>query len=110
MTNTQEYQVAPKALNLGANSRYTNNPLFIASSDLILNTFERRAYQEQADDTYYTVQGDRQFRLDLISQDSYGTTELWWLIAWANQIVDPFTEVTVGVRLIIPPKSEVNNR
>lgn len=105
----QEYPIATKQLNLGANSRYTNNPLLVAGPDLILNTFERSPYQEQVDDTYYTVQGDRQFRLDLISQDAYGVTDLWWLIAWANQIIDPFTEVVVGLRLILPPRREVSN-
>lgn len=106
----EEYRQAPLQLNLGPNSRYTDTPVFIAGSNLVLNTFERPRYQEKATDDYYTVQGDRQGRLDLISQDLYGTTDLWWLIAWANNIIDPFSEVPAGIRLVIPPQSEAYNR
>ena len=45
--------------------------------------------------------------LDLISERLYGTDRLWWILAVANGIIDPFTEVTSGKELKFPTFSYV---
>jgi len=106
-----EYEKQQLRLNFGADSRYTDNDVFIAGEQLILNTFDRPRYVEaEVSPTVYTVTGDRQNRLDLISDDYYGTTNLWWLIAWANDILDPFVGITAGRLLTIPKQSEIWNK
>lgn len=45
--------------------------------------------------------------LDLISYRVYGTDRLWWVIGFANDIVDPFDEVVVGLELKYPTFSYV---
>ena len=40
-------------------------------------------------------------RLDSLASVYYGDDELWWVIALANRIMDPFS-LTVGMRLRIP--------
>lgn len=40
-------------------------------------------------------------RLDILASTYYGDEELWWIIALANRIHDPFS-LTVGSRLRIP--------
>ena len=40
-------------------------------------------------------------RLDIISMSIYGTPRYWWVIALANDIIDPF-DVPVGTELRIP--------
>lgn len=40
-------------------------------------------------------------RIDLISYQVYGTVDLWWLICIVNDILDPFSEVTLGKTLKI---------
>jgi hypothetical protein len=35
-------------------------------------------------------------RPDLIALDVYGDAAFWWIIFWANGIVDPFARPTVG--------------
>ena len=46
-------------------------------------------------------------RLDLVSLRVYGLDSLWWVIAYINDIVDPFEEVVSGMTLRYPPFSEV---
>jgi len=41
-------------------------------------------------------------RIDLISFKYYGSYDLGWLICEHNNILDPFTEITVGKVLDIP--------
>ena len=45
--------------------------------------------------------------LDLISERVYGTDRLWWVIAMANDVIDPFNEVVSGLELKYPPFSYV---
>ena len=47
-----------------------------------------------------------EFRADLISYEAYDTTELWWLILIANNIIDPFEELYEGRIIDIPSLSE----
>ena len=105
-----EYTQSRIRLDLGSNSRYTDTPLFEMEGDLALTTFERPWYKRDNTEKYFDVQAKYIGRLDLISQAIYGTVELWWLLAWANGIVDPFTEVIPGLRLVIPPIAETRNR
>jgi hypothetical protein len=41
-------------------------------------------------------------RPDLISNSIYKTPELWWLICAANNVIDPFEELTSGKKIKIP--------
>lgn len=52
-------------------------------------------------DGYHRVEEREVNRLDIISLRRYGTSQLWWLIAMANNILDPFY-VPVGLTLKIP--------
>lgn len=49
---------------------------------------------------YYVVQdGDR---LDSLSYKFYDTTENWWILAKANNLVNGSMAVPIGTRLFIP--------
>jgi len=54
------------------------------------------------DDSYFTVTLETENRLDLIAYNYYGSARYWWIVALANNIIDPF-DVPVGKRLRIPP-------
>lgn len=43
-------------------------------------------------------------RLDLVSDYFYNTPDLWWLIAIANDIINPFEDMFIGQTLFIPPE------
>jgi hypothetical protein len=42
-----------------------------------------------------------------LSYKYYGTTKLWWAIAHANKVVDPFNHPYVGWKLIIPRRIDI---
>jgi nucleoid-associated protein YgaU len=59
------------------------------------------AIEKSSSDQYYTVTSETENRLDKISYSFYRTIELWWVIAHANNIINPFV-VPVGTTLRIP--------
>lgn len=58
-------------------------------------------FEAQTEITYHTVTASETDRLDKVAFYEYGKASLWWLIAWANKIIDPFILVK-GTTLIIP--------
>lgn len=46
-------------------------------------------------------------RLDLISHQHYNTVEYWWIIADANDLLDPLEEMRPGMILKIPNRSAI---
>ena len=57
-------------------------------------------------DSYYRVTEGEVDRLDLVSHKYYKTPLLWWVIALASNIDDPFN-VPVGTLLRVPPMSTI---
>jgi hypothetical protein len=64
---------------------------------------ESRISSDQSD-TVYIVQAGEEGRLDLIAAKLYQDPALWWLLAQANEIFDPFspTEMYAGMPLRVP--------
>lgn len=60
-----------------------------------------------ATDILYTVPQAGEGRLDLVSQQHYGTPELWWVIALVNNLIDPLVGFTVGQSIRIPQKNRL---
>lgn len=54
-----------------------------------------------SDDIYHVVTQTQDGRLDIIAQMYYNDASLWWMIAVANNMVDPFI-VPAGVTLRVP--------
>lgn len=61
-------------------------------------------------ETIYKVQAGEEGRLDLIAAKAYGDTSLWWIIAAANNIFNPFAEMYAGMPLRIVPAERVVGR
>lgn len=57
-------------------------------------------------DNYHEITVIDQYRLDLISYKYYLTVEYWWIIATANDILDPFN-LEIGTILRIPAENLV---
>ena len=55
-----------------------------------------------SNDKYITVDRVHENRLDVIANETYGYSAYWWIIAKANNIVDPF-DVPYGTVLRLPP-------
>lgn len=73
-----------------------------------LETFNQKFIPKSDNDTYHVVTPREVNRLDIISEDFYGTPDYWWAIALANNMIDPFF-VSEGVMLRLPPLSSLNN-
>jgi len=50
----------------------------------------------------YEVSSEDEGRLDLISYKVYGSEDYFWIIAHANNILDPFNGFSAGNRLKVP--------
>ena len=70
-------------------------------NDTYTETTNRTPVKESERDVYHEVQKEEENRLDIISNKYFGTPEYYWLIALANDLVDPFV-VRVGDVLRIP--------
>lgn len=51
---------------------------------------------------YYRIQEEDIMRPDLISYKAYQSVSYWWLIAFINNINNPFTDMEVGNLIKIP--------
>lgn len=63
---------------------------------------DRIVFPKSTEDKYIKVKNHQANRLDLIAYEEYNTPRLWWAIAIASNILDPFS-VPEGTLLRIPP-------
>lgn len=103
--STVEY--LPKIVYKNA-SRYKN---LLTIQDKLTNKIHHESWDKQIvmttpEDSYFTVTNVEEGRLDIIASRFYGTPRFWWVIAMANNIIDPF-DVPVGVTLRIPLKQSL---
>ena len=87
-------------------SRYVAGGTTEASKTAI-EWWERSPLSQNDDDTLYVIQDADEGRLDLLAAFHYGESRLWWVIAQYNNILDPYNEVKVGLRIRIPKKERV---
>lgn len=40
--------------------------------------------------------------IDVLAKQYYGDERLWWVIAWANRVKNPITDMSIGQQLIVP--------
>ncbi len=69
---------------------------------LFYNLFESINIEGDIDPNLYTEHiwsGDDNFYS--LSHKYYNSTRLWWVILTANQIINPFDEITPGTKLMI---------
>lgn len=61
---------------------------------------------KSSEEMEYIVGIETEGRLDLVSYRCYGTHKYWWVIALANNIIDPF-DISYGTILRIPSLSSL---
>ena len=71
-----------------------------------MESINQDTVSESNSDLYITVDNTNSNRLDTISYIYYGYSTYWWVIALANNIIDPF-KVPYGTVLRIPPLSSL---
>ena len=93
------------------NSRYTKiRRLQDEETGKIYNeNWIAQTIDKSSEDQFYVVTMSEEDRLDIISTSFYGTPKYWWVIAIANNIIDPFT-LEIGTNLRIPPIISLYNK
>ena len=101
----REYQ---SPINYKNNSRYINlRTLYDEERKVVVHeNWNPMWVKESSSDVYYTVVLETENRLDIIANEYYDSPRYWWVIALANEIMDPF-DIPMGTVLRIPPVSSV---
>jgi hypothetical protein len=85
----------------GYPSRYGIYRQIVDDKDTYTETVNKTIIAEKDSDIYHEVQMHEENRLDIISNKYYKTPDMWWVIAQANDMVDPFV-LKSGTILRIP--------
>ena len=94
-----------------ASTNYTNidfNLPLINFEGKYLPIMSETIYFPPSDQDSYVIV-NRENRLDLVAESIYGNAELWWVIALANDILNPF-DVPVGITVRVPDFTVVVSR
>lgn len=83
------------------NSRYVQGGL-TEVGPIGLEWWSRFKFQQDSSDEVYSVEQRYEHRADLISYAFYNDPSLWWFICQYNNILDPWAEIVVGRKLLIP--------
>jgi hypothetical protein len=76
--------------NRKTNSRYSNHRVIQVDGVASQETWDPQVIPTSNKDQYYRISSIINWRLDLIADYYYGDQNLWWVIAFANDVVDPF--------------------
>lgn len=105
-----------RAINVEDHSRYKDTELLQESADpnspLFWNPIWKGPAEFQVRDIGQSVHIIRQQdigNLDALAFEFYGDERLWWVIAYANDIFNPVTDLKVGDRIVIPQQSVVRD-
>lgn len=94
--------------NFKANTRYTNGIIATnRSSKDFLVLRKPLNLEESSTDTFIVVTQQYEKRPDLVANQVYGKSELWWAIYEFNNIKDPFFDLRAGQILRIPSVERV---
>ena len=75
-----------------------------------LDVCKHRAIPYDPSDIVYRIDHTYNHRPDLLANDLYGSSELWWVFAVRNPntIQDPIFDFATGTIIYIPKKSAIN--
>lgn len=85
-------------------SRYSKYRQIVENENTWLETFNSSVIPKTDDDKYHIVTTQQIGRLDLIANQYYNNPSFYWVIALANDIIDPFI-IDAGTILRIPATS-----
>ena len=89
-------------------SRYSKYRQIIDDLNSYTETFNQSYIEKSENDQFHTVLKEQENRLDIIANIYYSDPSLSWVIALANELVDPFV-VKTGSILRIPSMSSLYN-
>jgi len=94
-------------VSLPANSRYLATYLYYGGGYTFFGPSGYPQIPPDPSDIVFNAKEYHLGRLDLVSFEIYGKAQWWWVIALANNIVDPFRFPKPGDILIAPQESRI---
>ena len=98
--------MANDSLTVDKNSMFVRTPAYRVD-DVVVFGLRREVIVPDVTDMIIEVTQAMSGRLDLLSYELYGTSDLWWVICDLNQIVDPMTEANTGAQLRVPRRDRL---
>ena len=89
---------------MAQNSKDTSPYSLTPISNWYLDLWVPRTVPSNTTDSIVTIPPEFNQRPDLMSQQQYGTTRLWWVFAVRNPdlIIDPIDDFVSGLEIYIP--------
>lgn len=89
-------------------SRYNKIRLYVGKDDYVVQeSWDNPEIPERNDDSWHEVGPGEDHRPDLVALLYYGSAELYWVLAAANKMIDPFAETVIGYRMRIPNRENL---
>lgn len=84
--------------------RYRNCNILtdVETGETLLSTREIQDTYATSSDIYHRIDSHELNRLDKLAYEYYKNPSMWWVIAEANNIFDPFSDIPSGTLLRIP--------
>lgn len=100
----KEFYTSTKNKSKNSSDRYKECPVLedIETGDVLLATREQVEIPNHPNDIYHRIKSHEVTRLDILAHEYYKNPLLWWIIAQANDIYDPFISLEPGTILRIP--------
>lgn len=94
-------------IRLPRESRLRYSDLLLADDILFWDVNDLPDYVARNDEISHLVQGGD--RIDLLAYKYYGSSGLWWVIAWANDMESIPGDLNEGTKIRIPSPAYVNS-
>ena len=92
--------------------RSTYMPLETGASGIKLLNMSRAGWQQFRSNLIFTekryVLQEEANNLPLLSYKIYGNSQLWWILARVNGVINPFAEMPAGREIAIPSADSIN--
>jgi len=98
--------MAGQRIELPAYSMFATTPVYDVAGDIVFGLMADVVVPDLSDQLFVVPLAGVN-RLDLISDEFYGTPSLWWVIARVNNIQDALVAVPVGTTIRIPTKDRL---
>lgn len=99
--------MAGQRIELPQYSMFSQTPVYDLGGGNIVFGLLKPAVVADDSDELWAMPSTGVYRLDLISNDFYGTPHLWWVIALVNDIIDPLVSVPEGTKIRIPTRERL---
>jgi hypothetical protein len=90
-----------------SDSRYKDTKILnYNDGEVRMETTEKLIIDPADDDVYHQVDVGEENRLDLVAFRYYRNANLWWILATANNLNDPFV-ISIGMVIRIPSLNRI---